>query len=298
MTGLDIVLPCYGNIELLKAAVRSVLSQKSDQWHLTVIDDGQDPELPTWFASLGHPRVRYERNEKNLGITANFQKCLDSVKREHMVMMGSDDIMLPNYVDTILDLLNRHPDATIIHPGVQIVDESGKPVRTLVDHAKQRIYRPSFHGEVVLAGESLAASLLRGNWFYFPSLCWRTSALASVGFDRRFVVIQDLAAALPLIAAGGTMVVSETLSFQYRRHSNSVSSAEAIKGSRFPEERSYFREAAKQMEQVGWKRAARAARWHDSSRLHALALLPSALRKGQLGGARGLLEHALRPLGR
>lgn len=298
MTTLDVMLPCYGNIDLVKASVESVLAQTDDRWHLTVIDDGQDPELPGWFASLAHPRVRYIRNEINLGITANFQKCLDAVTRDHTVLMGADDIMKPHYVATVHRLIEQFPDVTIYHPGVEVIDETGRPHRPLVDYAKQRLYRPPIRGEVILEGERLVARLLRGNWMYFPALCWRSSALRAVGFDQRFVVIQDLAAALPLIEAGGKLLVSEDVCFQYRRHGKSVSSSQALRGSRFVEERAFFQEAATRMEARGWKHAARAARLHDSSRLHALTLLPSALARREFRGIGVLLNHALRPMTR
>jgi glycosyltransferase involved in cell wall biosynthesis len=298
VTTLDIMLPCYGDIDLLKAAVRSVLAQTDDNWYLTVIDDGDHPELPGWFESLAHPRVSYSRNERNLGITANFQKCLDAVTREYAVIFGADDIMKPDYVATVRQLVERYPQVAIIQPGVEVIDETGTPRKTLVDYAKQRLYRPPVRGEVILEGEKLAARLLRGNWMYFPALCWRSSAFKSVGFDQRFVVIQDLGAALPLIEDGGQLLVSDKVVFQYRRHSQSVSSAQAIRGSRFVEERSFFVEVAARMQARGWKRAARAARLHDSSRLHALTLLPSALRRRELRGVGVLLNHALRPMTR
>ena len=220
------------------------------------------------------------------------------VTRDHAVIMGADDIMKPHYVATVHRLIERFPDVTIIHPGVEVIDEHGRPHKPLVDYAKQRLYRPPIRGEVTLDGERLAARLLRGNWMYFPSLCWRASALRAVGFDQRFVVVQDLAAALPIIEDGGKLLVSDEVCFQYRRHALSVSSSQAVRGSRFVEERAYFREVAARMEARGWRRAARAARLHDSSRMHALTLVPSALLRHEFRGVGVLLNHALRPMTR
>jgi len=48
--------------------VRSVLEQRDPDWRLTVVDDGYpDGSVPGWFAGLGDDRVRYHRNETNLG---------------------------------------------------------------------------------------------------------------------------------------------------------------------------------------------------------------------------------------
>lgn len=288
---LDIVLPHYGDVALLQAAVRSIIDQDDSRWRLTVVDDSVEPGLPEWFAGLGHPQVRYERNERNLGITANFQKCLDRVEYDRMVMMGSDDIMLPNYVRRVLSLVAEHPDATIIQPGVEIIGSDGMRVNPLVDRAKMRIYRPGFTGTTVVGGEPLAASLLRGNWMYFPSLCWRSAELRAVGFDQRHSIVQDLAAIITLLERGAQVVLDDQICFQYRRHAASVSSAGAVRGSRFREEAAYFDEVAAQLDARGWPRAASAARWHSSSRLHALTMVPRALRAGDLQGLATLSRH-------
>ena len=297
MTVLDIVLPYYGDVTLMQQSVLSVLAQTDDRWQLTVVDDGVEPGVPEWFAGLGHPSVRYQRNPRNLGITGNFQECLRLVERDHMVMMGCDDVMLPNYVATVIGLLERFPEATIVQPGVQVVDSDGRATRTLVDETKRWLHNSQSASTGVLEGESLAVSLLHGNWLYFPSLCWRSAALKSVGFDERLLVIQDLAAVLPLLERGAKLVVSDELCFQYRRHAMSVSSARALQGSRFVEESRYFEEVAERMQARGWHRAARAARWHISSRLHALTMLPTAVRRRDHAGLRVLTSHAFRPPG-
>jgi len=46
------------------------------------------------------------------------------------------------------------------------------------------------------------------------------------------------------------------------------------------------------MKAKGWHRAERAARNHSSSRLHALTLLPTAVRGGQGDVVRALAKHA------
>ena len=43
-------LPYYGDVDLMKLAVRSVLGQQYPHWRLFVVDDGYpDPEPARWF---------------------------------------------------------------------------------------------------------------------------------------------------------------------------------------------------------------------------------------------------------
>ncbi|MFC1409151.1 glycosyltransferase family 2 protein [Streptacidiphilus sp. N1-12] len=295
MTTIDIMLPYYGDVALMQAAVRSIQAQTDPDWRLQVVDDGKEPGVPEWFAALGDERVTYQRNEQNLGVTGNYDKCLGLVDAEHFVMMGTDDIMLPGYVAAVRAALAEFPGSAMVQPGVQVIDGQGKPSTTLADESKRRLYAPRFSGRKLMGGEQLAVSLLRGNWLYFPSICWRTEAVRKMGFRPGLEIIQDLALVIDLLRDGEQMIVDDTLCFQYRRHAVSISSATAFSGSRFTESRRYFLDEAQRMEEMGWTRAAKASRLHLSSRIHAMTLVPGALRAGRRDGARTLFRYAAGP---
>jgi len=295
---VDVLFPYYGDVAMMKQAVESILAQTSPDWTLTVIDDGYpDESIPGYFGALvaQDPRITYLRNEQNLGANGNYRKALTFVRNELAVVMGADDLMLKNYVETVLADHQRFPSAHIIQPGVEVVDEHNQPAMGLIDRMK-RLYAPRVQvsqGHRLLSGESLAVSLLRGNWLYFPSVCWRADTLVAVNFREGLNVVQDLALALDLIKAGGNLLVDSTVCFQYRRHRQSDSSWRALEGTRFIEEREFFTTMADELAAIGWSRAARTARLHLSSRLNAATLLPKAWRTRQHQGVRNLREHVL-----
>lgn len=294
---IDVMMPYYGDVALMQAAVRSVLAQTDPDWHLTVVDDGEAAGVPEWFAALDDPRVTYLRNPVNLGISANFQKCLELAKRDRLTMIGCDDLLLPNYIASVRALATAHPGIGLVQPGVNVIDEHGAPASSLADTIKRRLYAPRelLHGDgpIVLSGEALAMSLLRGNWLYFPSLCWRTDAIqATTGFREDLRVVQDLAVILQLVESGESLVADGVPAFEYRRHAESESSRAAVDGSRFDESRRFFHETARRMDAIGWHRAALVSRRHRSTRLHALTLTPSALRQRDAAALRRLVRYA------
>ncbi|QMU72744.1 glycosyltransferase family 2 protein [Streptacidiphilus sp. P02-A3a] len=297
MATFDIMMPYYGDVGLMQDAVRSVLAQTDPDWRLTVIDDGREPGVPEWFAELGDERVRYQRNPRNLGITRNFQKCVELLELERAVIMGCDDLLLPGYLETVRRVLKEHPGVGMVQPGVEVIDGQGEVTGGLVDDVKSRLYAPEVKGSRRMGGEALAASLLRGNWLYFPSICWDSAAIKAVNFRDGLSVIQDLALVIDLLQRGEEMVIDTEPAFRYRRHAVSESSVQAFSGTRFAEAERYFAEVADRMDAQGWPRAARAARIHSASRLHALTMLPGALKRAQWGGVRTLAGHALRPTG-
>ncbi|MFB7179258.1 glycosyltransferase family 2 protein [Streptomyces sp. NPDC056257] len=293
MVTFDFMLPYYGDVQLMQDAVRSVLAQTDRDFRLVVIDDGKEPDVPGWFARLGDDRVHYTRNEQNLGITKNFQKCVRLSEADYVVIMGCDDLLHPHYLETVRAIVAARPGIGMVQPGVEVIDGDGKVTAGLADNTKKRLYAPQVKGRRLMAGEELAASVLRGNWLYFPSIAWRGEALRKVNFRDDYSVIQDLALVVDLLEDGAEMVIdNSTTVFQYRRHAVSESSVQAFSGTRFTEAERYFSAVAARMDARGWPKAARAARFHSASRLHALTMLPGALRRGHKEGARTLAKHA------
>ncbi|MBX3094070.1 MAG: glycosyltransferase family 2 protein [Cryobacterium sp.] len=290
---IDILLPYYGRVDHMQLSVQSVLAQTDGDWRLTVIDDGfPDDSIPGWFTSLGDDRVRYLRNEQNLGANANYRKSLEFVTAPWFVMMGADDVMLPDYLARVKELIAQSPTAGFVHPGVQTIEENGELAGGMIERGKA-IYRPRGSGIRRVAGEPLAVGLARGNWMYFPAICWNAEAVLPIGFRPGLNVVQDLALAFDVIKTGREVVVDDQVVFQYRRHAASDSSWRALEGTRFIEEGDFLRGMAAEFLAMGWPRAARAARRHFSSRVNAALLIPKAVKAGNTAGVRNLRRHAL-----
>ena len=289
---VDILFPFYGDVAMMKEAVRSVLRQTDPDWRLIVVDDGYpDDSIPGWFGSLGDSRVTYMRNETNLGANGNYRKCLTFVENPLVQVMGADDVMLPNYVQWLVRAARRCPEASIFQPGVFVIDEHGAPSHTMVERVKGFYMPPRI--PQVLRGEALAVSILRGDWLYFPSLAWRAETILGIGFREGYDVVQDVALVCDVAMQGGGLLYDPTAAFLYRRHSGSDSSWRALEGTRFGEERRFFLQMADEMGRLGWNRAARVARLHISSRLHAGSLLPRAALARNWAGVRNLGRHVV-----
>ncbi len=295
MAAIDVLLPYWGDVGYFTQAVVSVVEQTEADWRLVIVDDCYPSDEPReWVERLDDPRVVYVRNERNLGANANYRKALGLAEAPLTVMMGADDVMRSNYLSVVLAAAGRHPEAAVIQPGVAVIDGDGREYLPLADRVKgwyaPRLSRGSGSRERLLGGQAMARSLLRADWAYFPSLAWRTDVMKRIGFTEGLHVVQDLALLLDIAAEGGAMLVVNDVAFNYRRHAGSDSSVKAVNGARFDEERAFFAVSAQRFAELGWGHAARAARWHLSSRLNALSLMPTALAAG--GGApRTLLRH-------
>jgi hypothetical protein len=276
---VDVMVPAFGDDALVRQTVISVREQTDPNWRLTLLDDGpaagRDPGLGPWLRRLDDPRIGYHANSERQGVNRNFQCCVDASSAELVVILGADDLLLADFVARVRAVAAERPHLAFIHTGARVVDSDGAPCAPMADRIKALTSIKAGGGVREVGGERLAASLLRGNWMYFPSVAFRRSWLVRHGFRPGYDVVQDLDLYLRILRDGGRAALLDAPGIQYRRHPASVSSERAQDGSRFVEERRFFAEAAADMTSIGWPRAARAARWHLTSRLHALFRMPA-----------------------
>lgn len=292
---IEIAIPFYGRSDYLREAVKSVLVQVDPRWRLRVYDDNPEPDAATarWLGALGDRRVEYHVNERNLGVSGNFNRCIQGAQAQYVVLMGCDDRLLPDYVATARNALVRAGAPVVAyHPDVLVIDEEGSYVRPLVDRTK-RLLRPRASEPVLLRGEPLVRSLMYGTWTYFPAILWRTEALAGRRFDDCSLVVQDVRLLLDLILDGGALCLDPTTTFEYRRHEAAASSVTLSSGERFAEERALYQECQSRLAREGWASASRAASCHLTSRLHAMVVAARCAGRGDVrAGARLLRGHA------
>ncbi|WCM56351.1 glycosyltransferase family 2 protein [Microbacterium sp. EF45047] len=292
---VDIVLPYYSPVERAWPSISSVLAQTRRDWRLVVVDDAY-PEngVRDRLHALGDSRIHYTRNERNIGLARNFNRCLEMVEAPYFVMLGDDDLMHPRYLESVLERITAHPDADIVQPGVRVIDGSGAPALPMADRIKSMLRPRGGLEGIALTGEALAESLIRADWAYFPSLVWRTGSARAHGFREEYEVALDYGLLLDIALDGGTMIVYDDIVFDYRRHRASASSTTAASGLRFAQERAFALEYAEKFARRGWSRAARIGRRRLISRAHAASEAAAALLGGEVRRAMTLAGLAIR----
>lgn len=129
---LTIIVPTYNRKATLARGVDAILPQvvkHRDEVALYISDNCSDDGTAGYIQSL-HEKypglVEYKRQTKNIGAQLNFQDAVRSVKTKYAVLFSDDDIMLPNFVDTILAQLAVHGDIGLINYNALSVSPAGK----------------------------------------------------------------------------------------------------------------------------------------------------------------------------
>lgn len=289
---IEIFIPFYGDGALLSEAIRSVINQTCSRWKLIVIDDAYPEKIAEQIVnSYTDSRVHFIRNQENHGVSGVFQQALELSQTEYLVIMGFDDRLKPGYINKMMAIIDENPGLSYIQPGVSVIDENGNPHSPAGDKIKQAM-KKKYNPPTVLSGEKLASSLMKGNWTYFPSICWKSSAIKNVGFRQDMQIALDLSLQLELIKSGEKMYLDKEETFEYRRHKKSASSWTAADGSRFLEEKRLFSENRLDFKRLKWRQASRHAAMHITSRVNAISHLPRAFFRCKWASCLLLLKHA------
>lgn len=258
---LHVLVPAFGSSPYLGTTLAS--APRHPDVLVTVVDDGSPTSAVEQIAS--ESGVDYVRLETNRGVAGAFQACVGLSRGDYTVIAGSDDVFDVDYAAEARRLVRTFDRPELLLPGVTVIGSTGQVVRPLTDRLKLAL-APSREG--VLVGDRLAASLLLGNWLYFPAVAWRTDALTRYGFRQDMTTAMDLDLVLRLVFDGARLATSTRPVFRYRRHPDSVSSRSAATGARYAEERAVFDWARARAKELGWQRAALAAALHPTARLH------------------------------
>ncbi len=264
---LHLLIPAYGKSPYLAETLQS--ARRCGEVLVTVVDDGSPTSEVERSARAGS--AEYVRLEPNRGIAGAFQACVELSRGDYTSIVGSDDVLEKDYAVEVRRLVTAHARPEMVLPGVTVIGPTGAAQRPLPDRVKSWL-RPRSEG--VLAGDRLAASLLLGNWLYFPAIAWRTDVLRRYGFRQDMATALDLDLELRLVFDGGRLAFTPSPSFRYRRHPASASSRAALSGGeRFNEERAVFAWSYGRARSLGWTRTALAAKTHPTARLHRLLAL-------------------------
>ncbi|MDQ5981776.1 MAG: hypothetical protein QG570_533 [Patescibacteria group bacterium] len=141
---ISIILPTYNGSKWIINAVESVIAQSYTDWELLVLDDGSNDstELIVSQIAQNDPRVRYLKNEENLGIQKTLNKGINESKGEYIARIDDDDRWTDiNKLKNQVAFLEENKDYVLIGTGAILIDEEGKELSKFLMPQKDKDIR-------------------------------------------------------------------------------------------------------------------------------------------------------------
>ena len=110
---VSIVIPTYNQrAEFLRASVKSALNQTYPDIEVVVSDNHSTNDVPQVLAEFSDPRLRIVHPPKHLGMVDHFVFAGDQARGEYMSFLSSDDLLYPDWLESLLPMLVAHPDVS------------------------------------------------------------------------------------------------------------------------------------------------------------------------------------------
>ncbi len=179
---VSIMLPCYNSAKTLPWAIASIMAQTYTEWECIVVDDGSTDNPEAIVRLIDDPRIRFHRFAENRGRAAARQHALDLSRGKYVAMVDADDWIYPDKLAIQTRVMEDHPTLAVLSGGMAIVDSANNidAVRLAENQLDELIVRHHQLKHPRLPPLAFAPSIIRA------------SVAKSVGFDQRFVTVEDV----------------------------------------------------------------------------------------------------------
>ncbi len=176
---ITIITPSYNQGRFIQETIDSVLHQNYPNLEYWVIDGGSTDGTVDILHSYGK-KINWI-SEKDNGQTDAINKGLARATGEIIAYLNSDDVYLPNTLNTVAEYMLNNPTAQWLTGDYFIIDEYGKKIQSFVARYK-RLLRSVLSLDLLLIMNPIIQ----------PSTFWRTGLQQKIGlFDDKLRYCMD-----------------------------------------------------------------------------------------------------------
>ena len=99
---VSVLLPAYNAAPWVGTAIESVQRQTFGDWEIVAVDDASTDATPAILRGFASTNVRVEQNRRNLGMTANWNRCLSLAEGELVLKLDADDALKPRALEMLV----------------------------------------------------------------------------------------------------------------------------------------------------------------------------------------------------
>ena len=114
MATFSVCIPSYNAETVIGATIDSLIRQTFTDWECVVVDDGSTDRTESVVRAFDDPRIRFFKNETNLGYPGNLQRCRDLAKGTFVYFLANDDILSPHALQRTYEAFQIAPDIAVI----------------------------------------------------------------------------------------------------------------------------------------------------------------------------------------
>lgn len=105
---VSIIMPSYNTAKYIRESIESVINQTYVNWELIIVDDCSSDETDSIVASFEDNRIRFLKNEKNMGAALSRNRALRETNGEWIAFLDSDDLWTSDKLEKQIEFMKKN----------------------------------------------------------------------------------------------------------------------------------------------------------------------------------------------
>ena len=129
MAKYSIILPVRNGGEYIKKCIESIFAQTFNDFNLIVLDNCSTDGTKEWVGSIDDKRLQVLTSETPLNIEESWARITGIRKNDFITIIGHDDILYPEFLQTIDEMVVNNPSASLFFTHFDLIDGAGQVIR-------------------------------------------------------------------------------------------------------------------------------------------------------------------------
>ncbi len=230
---ISICIPTYNGAHYIKKCIECCINQTYKNIEIIVNDDGSSDDTVAllYQFALKDDRIKFTQNEKNCGLVANWNRCLELATGKYIKWLFQDDLMELDAIESFYEIAKKGYDVVVSKRNYvlsQNATDAEKKYYFKYIKKLENYFDPNLEGYYFSDKQivDIAVSNIALNFIGEPSLLfYKKDLILKVGnYDPLFHQICDLEHCMRLATVAGIYVINKPLC-SFVVHSNSTSSS-------------------------------------------------------------------------
>ena len=168
---ISILMSCFNSEETVQKSINSILQQSYDEFEFLIMDDNSTDNTFNIIKENAKidTRIRYFRNEINLGLTKSLNKLIEHSKGSFIARQDADDISLKERLEIQIEFLKSSSNRIVTTRAVNIDSRKIHPGFSyyLPKNFVIKYKNPFIHGTLIIQKELLLEFGCYDESYYF-----------------------------------------------------------------------------------------------------------------------------------
>ena len=206
---VSVIICAYNTALYITETLDSVLAQTYQDFEIILINDGSPDNLEEVLQPY-YDKIIYFK-QPNGGLSSARNTAIQKAHGKYVTLLDSDDVWLPNYLETMVSLMETNPSVDLYYPNALLFGEH---------HLSGKIFQDIYPSTRPVTIEGM----LKHECCPFGAVIFKRDILATVGlFDESLRSAEDLDLWLRMLQNGYCLDFTEEVLIKYRKRTDSLS---------------------------------------------------------------------------